>query len=282
MTRRCLALLVAALFLAGPAYGDEPKAKLPTFEVPYRLTNTMHIMVRAKINGKGPFNFIVDTGAPMLVVATPIGKKLGLVADKAGWTVLDRFEIEGGAVRKKMKCRLETPFQLEGMNGLGMAGVELHGMMGYTVLAHYRMEIDFTRDKMKWTELAFQPPPPQGIKGKDSGAMASLEFLGSIMKFLGALAGKQPDVLEPRGFLGIELAEKDSTVTIKGVLAKTPAAAAGLKAGDRIERLQGRPVPTLAELQRLAGRVTAGQEFRLNIRRGDETKEITVTAGEGL
>jgi hypothetical protein len=270
------------LFLAGPAHGDEPAAKLPTFEVPYRLTNTMHIMVRAKINGKGPFNFIVDTGAPMLVVATPIGKKLGLVPDKAGWTVLDRFEIEGGALRKKMKCRVETPFQLEGMNGLGMAGMELHGMMGYTVLAHYRMEIDFTRDKMKWTELAFEPPPPQGIRGKDSGALASLEFLGSIMKFIGALAGRQPDVLEPRGFWGVELVDKDGAVTIKAVVARTPAATAGLKAGDRIERLQGRPVRTLAELQRLAGRVTAGQEARLNIRRGGEALEITLTAGAGL
>src|SRR5438552_12855260 len=137
MNVRWLISGLSTLLLACPALADEPKAKTTVFQVPYRLTNTMHIMVRAKINGQGPFNFIVDTGAPMLVVATPIGKKLGLVPDKKGWTTLDRFEIEGGAVRPKMKCRVETPFQLEGMNGLGMAGMELHGMMGYTVLAHY-------------------------------------------------------------------------------------------------------------------------------------------------
>jgi len=282
MNFRLLILALTAPLFAGPVCADEPKSKPPTFEIPYRLTNTMHIMVRAKINGKGPCNFIGDTGAPILVLAMPIGKKLGLVVDEKGWAVLDRFEIEGGAVRPKMKCRVETPFQLEGMNGLGLAGVELHGMMGYTVLAHYRMEIDFTRDRMKWTELAFQPPPPKGIRSKDAGAMATLELLGSVMKLLGALAGKQQDLSEPRGFLGVELAEKDGAVTIKSVLAKTPAAAAGLKAGDRIARVQGRPVHTIVELQRLAGRVTAGQEFRLLVHRGEESKEITVKAGEGL
>jgi hypothetical protein len=282
MTLRWIAFGLSMWLLAGSVRGDEPRTKPSTFQVPYRLTNTMHVMVRAKINGKGPYNFIVDTGAPMLVVATSVGKKLGLTPDEKGWTVLDRFEIEGGAVRPKMKCRVETPFQLEGMNGLGMAGVELHGMMGYTVLAHYRIELDFTRDKMTWTELAFQPPPPQGIRGKDSGAMASLELLGTLMKVLGALAGRQQDALQMRGYLGLELIEKDEGISIKTVLPKTPADRAGLKAGDRFDRFQGRAVYTLAELNALGRRVTPGQEVQLIIRRGEKTKEITLTAGEGL
>ena len=51
-----------------------------TYDVPYRMTNFNHVMVRAKINGKGPFNFIIDTGAPLLYVSTAVGKKLGLSA----------------------------------------------------------------------------------------------------------------------------------------------------------------------------------------------------------
>ena len=34
------------------------------FNVPYRLTDTNHFLVRVRINGKGPFNFLVDSGAP--------------------------------------------------------------------------------------------------------------------------------------------------------------------------------------------------------------------------
>src|SRR5262249_17780726 len=97
-----------------------------TFEVPFRLTIPKHIMVRAKINNKGPFNFILDTGAPALFVAVPVVKKLGVKPDANGWATFDRFEIEGGVVLNNAKGRAETPFQLEGMNGMGLAGAELH------------------------------------------------------------------------------------------------------------------------------------------------------------
>jgi predicted aspartyl protease len=67
--------------------------------VPYRLTQTNHYLVRVRINGKGPFNFLVDTGAPALYVGTEIAAKIGLEPSKTSfWTDVDRFDIEGGAV----------------------------------------------------------------------------------------------------------------------------------------------------------------------------------------
>src|SRR5207245_2497221 len=110
-----------------------------------------------------PFNFIVDTGAPLMYVAIPTAKKVGLVADKKGAAMIERLEIEGGPVHTKFQCHVETPFQLEGMNAMGMAGTELHGMMGYTVLAHYRMEIDLRKDKMTWTWLDYKPATPVSL-----------------------------------------------------------------------------------------------------------------------
>ena len=103
---------------------DAPKAAPQSFEVPYRLTVLKHIMVRAKLNGKGPFNFILDTGAPALFVSTKVADKIGVKSDKKGWGNFDRLEIEGGVVLKNAKARIEDPFQLEGMNGLGLAGAE--------------------------------------------------------------------------------------------------------------------------------------------------------------
>src|SRR5437764_4056662 len=105
---------------------EDKKPEATTYNVPYRLTATQHVVVRAKINGKGPFNFILDTGAPLLFVATKVGKKAGVKADANGWATLDRFEIEGGLTLPKTRARIETPFQLEGMNGLGLAGLEIH------------------------------------------------------------------------------------------------------------------------------------------------------------
>src|SRR5438270_14030573 len=87
-----------ALWFSSPTLADDGKqAKRDVFQVPYRLTATQHVLVRAKINGKGPYNFILDTGAPALFVSTAVGKKLDLTADKNGWTSLDRCGLEGGA-----------------------------------------------------------------------------------------------------------------------------------------------------------------------------------------
>src|SRR5262249_42966679 len=108
---------------------DEPRKRNRPVAVPYRLIDTHHVMVRVKINGKGPFNFIVDTGCPVLIVSGPVGKKIGLQADAKGWAVLDKLELEGGLAQEKIKCRVETPFQIEGMNSMGLPGVELHGLL---------------------------------------------------------------------------------------------------------------------------------------------------------
>ena len=65
MPRAWTYLLLAALLLpAGGVRADEKgKEAAKPIEVPYRLTVPKHVLVRAKINGKGPFNFILDTGA---------------------------------------------------------------------------------------------------------------------------------------------------------------------------------------------------------------------------
>src|SRR5262245_60715752 len=196
---------LAGLLLCGMAVAisgaEEPKpAKAQPVEIPYRLTVPKHIMVRAKINGKGPFNFILDTGAPALFLATNIGEKLGLKADKSGWTNFERLEIEGGLVIENANGIVQTPFQLEGMNGMGLAGAELHGMIGYNILARYRMEIDFTRDKMVWTPLDWTPELPMRAGGGKGGGAGGLEMMGGIMKTLGSMMGRKatPDfILRP-------------------------------------------------------------------------------------
>ncbi len=253
-----------------------------TFQVPYKLTDTEHVLVRAKINGEGPFNFIIDTGAPLLYVVADVGKKLGLKADARGWTTLDRFEIEGGVVGTKVKCRVETPFQLEGINAMGLAGVELHGIIGFTVLAQYRLEFDFTRDKMRWTRLDFTPPAPLPA-GVSKGDMSGLEAMAGIMKLASFLIGPRPkSEIVPRGFLGVELLELEGAVTIKGVLPGSPADKAGLKAGDRVSRINDKNVADLDEARRYASRVRGGHTLRFTVVRGLERREIAIRAVEGL
>jgi hypothetical protein len=278
----CAALAALSLGPAARARAPVPDKAPRSFEVPYKLTVVKHVLVRAKINGKGPFNFILDTGAPALYVATPVCKKLGIEADRNGWGTFDRFEIEGGVVLTKLKGKVETPFQLEGMNGMGLAGAEVHGMIGYNILARYRMEIDFARDKLVWVPLDFEPKVPAGMGGK-GGGMGGLEIIGSIMKGLGTLLGRKPaPEVRLRGFWGVELAEGDDSPVVRSVLASGPAGSAGVVAGDRLTHVGGRSVQNVEDVHRFARKLAPGERVKLTVVRGTEKKEITVKTGEGL
>jgi PDZ domain/Aspartyl protease len=276
-------LAALALVLPPNSSGSDVPAKpaAKVYQVPYRLTNTNHVLVRAKINGKGPYNFILDTGAPALFVSPAICEKLGIRANQQGWGKIPSFEIEGRVPLKDARARIETPFQLEGMNGLGLAGAELHGIIGYTVLAQFRLEFDFTRNKMGWTRLDFKPPQPEGL-GKD-GTPASMNALGSVMKILGGLLGKRTEpVVILRGFWGLALEDGAQGVTVTMLLNQGPAAEAGLQVGDRIIKVGGVSVTNLEALKTQAATKSDAEVIPLTIVRGGENKTLSLRAGKGL
>lgn len=269
--------------VASAARTDEPapaKPKTAPILVPYRLSKTQHIVVRAKINGKGPFNFILDTGAPALFIAKKTAAAAGIGEEKKGWSTIDRFEVEGGVVFEPAKGRVDDLFQLEGINGLGLAGVELHGVIGYNLLARYRIEYDFTRPKLAWTKLDFDPPAIGRMGGKS--APAGLDMLGGAMKFLGTMMGAQANfAVQPRGFLGAEFSNGKGIV-VNQVLANGPAATAGLKAGDVIERIDDKAIESVQELGRQLARQPVGKSVKLTITRAGSEQTVTVVLGRGL
>jgi len=279
MTAMRLTLVLPVVLLLAPLLAADDPAKKPsgkTYQVPYRLTDTKHVMVRAKIDGKGPYNFIVDTGAPALFLGTAVAKKLGMEPDDQGWGTCKRFEIEGGVVVDQAKAKIADPFQLEGMNKLGLAGVELHGIIGFTVLARYRISFDFSKDKLTWTALDFAPPAPRGLGGKDAG----VDALGGLVKVMATLLGNElRRETSYRGFLGVELTDKN---VVAAVLADSPAAAARLQAGDQILAVNGHKSTKPADLHSLLAPHAAGRTIELEILRNGATQKIKVLLGEGL
>lgn len=259
-----------------------PAKAEPSLEIPYRLTDTKHVLVRAKLNGKGPFNFILDTGAPAVFIPNKVAKKVGLTTDQKGWGTFDTFEIEGGLKVENAKGRVEDLFQLEGMNGMGLAGVELHGVIGYNVLAKYRITYDFTKDKLVFATLNFDPPEPKGI-GEKGGGQGGLEMMGTMMKVLSGFMGIKPNYeVQPTGLLGAELEQKKDGVYVVSVLADGPAAKAGMKKGDKLEDVKGSSIDDFADLNRVLGKSNAGSEIKFTILRGEEKKSFTLELAKGL
>src|SRR5262249_28794862 len=158
-------------------------------------------------------NFLVDTGAPALFVGTEAARKVGLEPARDDfWTEVDRFDIEGGASLRRVKARGEDPFQLTGMNALGLPGAPIDGILGFTILAKFRIEFDPTKDRMTWTRLDYDPKEPAIPHGggEPPAEVQALNALGPLAKFFSLFLGKPPeDRLLARGFLGLELAEAD-------------------------------------------------------------------------
>lgn len=276
-------LTIASLFLA-PALvrADEPKADPKPILVPYRLTATNHVLVRAKVNGKGPFNFILDTGAPALFMTNKVAEKAGVTPNKRGLSTVDRFEVEGGVVFEKAKGRVEDIFQIEGMNGMGLAGVELNGVIGYNLLARHRVEYDFTRDRLPWTPLKFEPPELFS-RGGGKSAAGGLELLGPLMKFLGPLMGLKANfTAEPRGFLGLECADDTGTVRVSRILAEGPADKAGLKVGDELLKLGTYDIDNLRDIAKELARHAAGESLKATVKRDGKELTLTLELGRGL
>jgi len=261
-----------------------------SYQIPYRVTKTNHFLVRVRINGKGPFNFLVDTGAPALYIATETARKIGLEPVRNEyWTAVGRLDFEGGARLTDIPARVEDPFQLVGMNALGLPGTSIHGLLGLTVLARFRIELDPTRDRMTWTRLDYEPAPPPRPRRAASppeGPPGGTPAIDPLTRIPGlASGGKQPeDQLHPRGFFGIELAEAAGEVRAAGVLAGSPAARAGVRAGDLLVRLLDREVTSIKAAREAVAAVRPDDRVTLVVRRGAGagTEDLTLTAGEGF
>jgi len=277
-------LLVAVLLFPATVDAQDKKDKFDARPalVPYRLSDTHHTIVRVKINGKGPFNFVVDTGCPVLLIAEPVGQKVGLKTDKY-WATLDKLEVEGGLELTNVKARVETPFQIEGMNGMGLAGVELHGLMGYTVLAKFKMDYDFTKKQMRWTPVKTEPLEPRPLGKGAKEANTGMDIMIGVVRLMTAFLGVgPPPPPQPRGFFGFELDEKDKEVRVARVLADSPAAKAGLKKGDRILSVESVEVSAVKTVLERASKITAGKTLSITVERDKEKHELKITAGDGL
>lgn len=278
-----LLLLGLIGLVLSPAKAEEKKdpPKATTYDVPYRLTDTKHIHVRVKINGKGPFNFIIDTGAPALIMTEAIAKKVGGKTED-GWTTFDKLDIEGGLSIDKPRGVAVDMFQLKGMNSMGLAGVELHGVLGYNVLARFKIEYDFNETKLKWTPVDFKAPDPMRIKDKNGG-QGGLEMIGTLTQVMSMIGGLKPNfTVHPRGFIGAELESKSNELIVKTVLAGSPADKAGLKVGDRIESAKGKSLSSSQDLLEAVKKLPEGTSLKLSIKRGEDTKDMTVELGKGL
>ncbi|HZZ81509.1 MAG TPA: aspartyl protease family protein, partial [Gemmataceae bacterium] len=77
LTVICIALVTPAFLHAqDDKKKDEPKQEpAKKFVVPFELIKTQHMVVSVKVNGKGPYRMVFDTGAPDSIVSSKVANE---------------------------------------------------------------------------------------------------------------------------------------------------------------------------------------------------------------
>jgi hypothetical protein len=276
-----LILLAGLVAVPSAALGDDPKADKADAErpvtVPFELLKTRHMAIQVKLNGKGPYRLIFDTGAPFNVINNRIAKDSGVLDPKAKKSGMMMFGMAGQQVVKEFEtggAKLEkVPVMVMDHPTVGMISQVLgpvDGIVGFPFFARYRMTIDYQKKELTLV--------PNGYKPAD--------FLESMMTKMLAGPPKEPAVIAPAGVWGLEVDkeadDEDAGVRVKEVLKGGAADAAGLKAGDRLLTIDGRWTDTVTDTFAAASVVKPGREVEVVVKRGGKELRLKATPGRGV
>jgi membrane-associated protease RseP (regulator of RpoE activity) len=269
---KCKMFLTGLLFLVLAGWGRAGEAK--PAKVPFELLQTQHIVVNVKINGKGPYRLVFDTGAPITLLNSKIAKEAGVLDGGNPGTdgpavafaipKIKTFEMGGLKATNLPTMVMDHPTVAAMDKALG----PVQGIVGLTFFGHYRFTIDYQAKEMTFTPIQFTPP----------------DVTKAMFALLSGAAPKR--VLAPAGQWGFSVSkdtkDMEPGVTVKEVLPGSPAATAGLKVGDRLLTLDGRWTDAVADCYQAAVHVRPGMTARLNVLRDGKEVELTVKVQAGL
>ena len=149
-------------------------------------------------------------------------------------------------------------------------GGPIVGIVGFPFFAKFAMTVDYEKKELTLT--------PNGYKPGD--------YMQDLMKnLMNADALNRPRTVTVGGVWGFEVGkEKDDEkdgVTLLKVYDGTPAAKAGLKAGDRLLTLDGRWTDTVGDATLAASLVKPGKAAALVLTRAGKELKATVTPVKG-
>lgn len=115
------------------------------------------ITVKGEINGKGPFNFIFDTGASLTIVEKQTAKKLGL--DNKALTTREGLGAGGAVLSSIINIESLKVDNIEAKNlqvgiidlsSIAKCGCikELGGIIGYNFVKDHRIIIDYPKHEI--------------------------------------------------------------------------------------------------------------------------------------
>jgi PDZ domain/Aspartyl protease len=272
-------LLIALLgFVPTVAVRADEEAPAPA-KVPFEMLKSQHMAVQVKINGKGPFRLIFDTGAPVTLLSNKAAKEAGVFPEKFKASPFAFFGSQGQFKIKELEMGELKVANVDTMvldhptvGALATVVGPIEGIVGFNVFAKNRTTIDYQTKTMTFVPVNYQP--------KDM-----MKHIMSIM--LASKAEKEKArVVSPAGLMGLRvdksLDDEEDGVEVAEVFAGSAAAAAGLKAGDRLLTLDGRWTDSIEDCFFAASRLKAGTRVRAEILRDGKKQTIQIQVKQGV
>lgn len=284
MIARLSLALVFAFSVSSSARAEAPKVE--TVTVPFEMLQTGkrisgHLAVQVKVNGKGPYRLVFDTGAPMILLSSRVGKEAGLFAGDNAPPKLGALPFPGQARVRRLEI---GSLAAENLNAIvfnhptvtAIAEVfgPIDGIVGFPFFARYRTAIDYQAKQLTFT--------PNGYKPGD----VMQELIATLMRPNRGKEPLAPRVLAPAAQWGMRVEKTDGDdaagVTVAEVFAGGAAAKAGLKPGDRLMTLDGRWTDSVADCYQAAEAIKPGEPAEMRLQRGGKPIKLTVTPAAGL
>lgn len=183
----------------------------PEVEIPFADVNGI-VMLPTLVDGQGPFEFALDTGATTIVVGEATVERVGLRTEERSATLLTELgerlrtveqtrirELRVGAVRtKNLGALVADLFPLS-----RTIGRSLDGIVGVTVLRHHTWTIDLTRNVVTVSDE--QLPEPDGVN------VLALDMSSELPELEIEIAGRRMKALFDTGQRApLSLSEEDA------------------------------------------------------------------------
>jgi len=153
-------------------------------EVGFRLAGAENplILVATQVNGRGPYEFILDTGAGMSLLAPRLAAELGIVASgsregrgAAGAVQVSMARVDSLAIGEAKSGPLPVGVTAE-VDRIGAAvGHRIDGDIGYDFLKAFRLTLDYQRRMVRLAHSGYPGGHPGGYEVAGAGASAHAE-----------------------------------------------------------------------------------------------------------